>query len=65
MSEQVLIVGAGPVGLTMAAELRRYGVPVRIIEKSGQRTEQSRALFLWTGWGRGRRSSPPGGKWRR
>ncbi|MDD2705877.1 MAG: FAD-dependent monooxygenase [Acidocella sp.] len=48
MSEQVLIVGAGPVGLTMATELRRYGVPVRIIEKTTQRTDQSRALFLWS-----------------
>ena len=32
MVTQVLIVGAGPVGLTMAAELARYGVPVRIVE---------------------------------
>jgi 2-polyprenyl-6-methoxyphenol hydroxylase-like FAD-dependent oxidoreductase len=33
MSVQVLVVGAGPVGLTMAAELARYGVSVRIVEK--------------------------------
>ena len=28
----ILITGAGPVGLTMAAELARFGVPVRIID---------------------------------
>jgi 2-polyprenyl-6-methoxyphenol hydroxylase-like FAD-dependent oxidoreductase len=32
----------------MAAELRRYGVPVRIIDKELQPSGQSRALFLWT-----------------
>ncbi len=30
----VLIVGAGPVGLTLAMSLRRLGVAVRIIEKN-------------------------------
>ena len=29
----VLIVGAGPSGLTMALELHRYGIPFRIIDK--------------------------------
>lgn len=48
MSELVLIAGAGPVGLVMAAELRRYGVPVRIIDKEEHSPAQSRALFLWT-----------------
>jgi 2-polyprenyl-6-methoxyphenol hydroxylase-like FAD-dependent oxidoreductase len=33
MKTQVLIVGAGPVGLTMAMELARYGVSVRIVER--------------------------------
>lgn len=32
MNTQVLIVGAGPVGLAMAAELARYGVEVRIVD---------------------------------
>jgi 2-polyprenyl-6-methoxyphenol hydroxylase-like FAD-dependent oxidoreductase len=44
----VLVVGAGPVGLTMAAELRRYGVELRIIEKSATRTDKSKALVLWS-----------------
>ena len=48
MNELVLIAGAGPVGLVLAAELRRFGVPVRIIDKEAQSAGQSRALFLWT-----------------
>jgi 2-polyprenyl-6-methoxyphenol hydroxylase-like FAD-dependent oxidoreductase len=44
----ILIVGAGPVGLTMAAELSRFGVDVRIIEKSLHPTETSRALVVWS-----------------
>jgi 2-polyprenyl-6-methoxyphenol hydroxylase-like FAD-dependent oxidoreductase len=45
---QVLIVGAGPVGLTMAIELARFGVPVRIIDKAAQRTAKSKALVVWS-----------------
>jgi 2-polyprenyl-6-methoxyphenol hydroxylase-like FAD-dependent oxidoreductase len=48
MHTQVLIVGAGPVGLTMAAELARYGVSVRIVDKAPQRTDKSKALVLWS-----------------
>ena len=48
MNSQVLVVGAGPVGLTMAAELTRYGVPVRIVDKAAQRTDKSKALVLWS-----------------
>lgn len=48
MIPQVLIVGAGPVGLVMAAELARYGVVVRIIDKAAHRTDKSKALVLWS-----------------
>ena len=44
----VLIVGAGPVGLTMAAELARYGVPIRIIDRSPQPSRTSKALVIWS-----------------
>lgn len=33
-SEQVLVVGGGPVGLTMASELYRHGVPCRVIDQN-------------------------------
>jgi 2-polyprenyl-6-methoxyphenol hydroxylase-like FAD-dependent oxidoreductase len=48
MATPVLIVGAGPVGLTMASELSRYGVAVRIIDKASQRTDKSKALVIWS-----------------
>jgi 2-polyprenyl-6-methoxyphenol hydroxylase-like FAD-dependent oxidoreductase len=48
MNNVVLIAGAGPVGLVLAAELCRFGVPVRVVEKEVKSAEQSRALFMWT-----------------
>jgi len=48
MTPRVLVIGAGPVGLTMAAELLRYGVSVRIVDKTAQRTDKSKALVLWS-----------------
>ncbi len=42
----VLIVGAGPTGLTLACELRRRGVEVKLIDQMPARTTQSRALGL-------------------
>jgi 2-polyprenyl-6-methoxyphenol hydroxylase-like FAD-dependent oxidoreductase len=44
----VLIAGAGPVGLTLANELTRYGVSVRIVDKAAERTDKSKALVLWS-----------------
>ena len=43
----ILVVGAGPVGLTMAISLRRLGAPVRIIDRAGERSTLSKALVLW------------------
>ena len=43
---QVLIVGAGPVGLFMAAELIRYGISCRIIDKNQGPSGQTRAAVI-------------------
>lgn len=45
--QPILIVGAGPVGLIMAVELARYGVPVRLIDRSLAATTTSKALVVW------------------
>jgi 2-polyprenyl-6-methoxyphenol hydroxylase-like FAD-dependent oxidoreductase len=42
----VLICGAGPTGLTLAIELKRLGIPVRIIDKAPQPTQWSQALVV-------------------
>jgi 2-polyprenyl-6-methoxyphenol hydroxylase-like FAD-dependent oxidoreductase len=40
------VVGAGPVGLTMAAELARHGVPCRIFDQKPQPVPGSRAMAM-------------------
>jgi 2-polyprenyl-6-methoxyphenol hydroxylase-like FAD-dependent oxidoreductase len=40
----VLIVGAGPTGLTLACQLARFGVRFRIVDKQSDRARESRAL---------------------
>ncbi|RCJ31439.1 hypothetical protein A6769_30810 [Nostoc punctiforme NIES-2108] len=48
-SMPVLVVGAGPVGLTLAAELTRHCVPCRIIDKAAPRPiVESRAVGVHT-----------------
>jgi 2-polyprenyl-6-methoxyphenol hydroxylase-like FAD-dependent oxidoreductase len=42
----VLVVGAGPTGLTMAIELARRGVVVRVIEQLAKPSPTSRALLV-------------------
>jgi 2-polyprenyl-6-methoxyphenol hydroxylase-like FAD-dependent oxidoreductase len=42
----VLVVGAGPTGLTMAAELAARGVGCRIIDKTPARSQYTRALVI-------------------
>jgi 2-polyprenyl-6-methoxyphenol hydroxylase-like FAD-dependent oxidoreductase len=44
----VLVAGAGPVGLTMALELARFGVSVRVVDKGAMRTDKSKALAIWS-----------------
>ena len=43
---EVLIAGAGPVGLALALELQRFGVRFRVIEKKPERSTTSKALGL-------------------
>ncbi|TSJ40895.1 3-(3-hydroxyphenyl)propionate hydroxylase [Mucilaginibacter corticis] len=43
---KVLIIGAGPVGLTLACELARRNVPFRIIERAATASQGSRAKAL-------------------
>jgi 2-polyprenyl-6-methoxyphenol hydroxylase-like FAD-dependent oxidoreductase len=45
---EVLVVGAGPVGLTMAAALTRQGLKCRIIDKAAAPTDKSKALVVWS-----------------
>jgi 2-polyprenyl-6-methoxyphenol hydroxylase-like FAD-dependent oxidoreductase len=42
----VLIVGAGPTGLTMACELLRHGITPRIIDKAMAPTDKSKAFAI-------------------
>jgi 2-polyprenyl-6-methoxyphenol hydroxylase-like FAD-dependent oxidoreductase len=42
----VLIAGAGPTGLTLAAQLSAFGVRVRLIDRSLDRAHESRALAV-------------------
>ncbi|MFF4054188.1 FAD-dependent monooxygenase [Streptomyces sp. NPDC001668] len=43
----VLIVGAGPVGMVVAAELLQRDVPVRIIDADRSHSNHSRATSIW------------------
>jgi 2-polyprenyl-6-methoxyphenol hydroxylase-like FAD-dependent oxidoreductase len=42
----VLVVGAGPVGLVLASELTRHGASVRVIEKRAERPRLSKGLTV-------------------
>jgi choline dehydrogenase-like flavoprotein len=42
----VVVVGAGPVGLVAACELARHGLAVRVIDKLPAPTEESRAIVV-------------------
>ncbi len=42
----VLVVGAGPTGLVLAAELARHGATVRIVDAAPGPTQQSRAIGI-------------------
>jgi 2-polyprenyl-6-methoxyphenol hydroxylase-like FAD-dependent oxidoreductase len=42
----VLVVGAGPTGLTLAAQLQAFGAAVRIVDRQLDRVHESRALAV-------------------
>lgn len=42
-----LIVGVGPVGLTLAAHLHQHGLACRIIDRAPAPADKSKALVLW------------------
>ncbi|WP_078911624.1 FAD-dependent monooxygenase [Streptomyces sp. NRRL WC-3742] len=46
VSDPIIVVGAGPVGLTCALELARRGVPVRIVDRLAEPTTESRAIMV-------------------
>lgn len=43
---KILVVGAGPAGLTMAAQLARYGVACRIVDQKPGITDKSKAVSV-------------------
>jgi 2-polyprenyl-6-methoxyphenol hydroxylase-like FAD-dependent oxidoreductase len=45
-STDLLIVGAGPTGLTLAAQLRAFGARFRIIDRQADQVHESRALAV-------------------
>ncbi|WP_017625867.1 FAD-dependent monooxygenase [Nocardiopsis chromatogenes] len=47
MDEQVIIVGAGPVGMLAACELLQQGAAVRLIDASREHSAHSRATIVW------------------
>jgi 2-polyprenyl-6-methoxyphenol hydroxylase-like FAD-dependent oxidoreductase len=46
---EVLIVGGGPTGLTLAITCRRFGLRVRIIDRLTEPAPVSKALAVWSG----------------
>ncbi|TDQ48477.1 FAD-dependent monooxygenase [Actinorugispora endophytica] len=47
MTDPVMIVGAGPVGMVLACELLQQGVPVRLIDAARGHSAHSRATVMW------------------
>jgi 2-polyprenyl-6-methoxyphenol hydroxylase-like FAD-dependent oxidoreductase len=46
VSGEALVVGAGPVGLMLACELRRHGAGCRIVDRAPAPTDKSKAVVL-------------------
>jgi 2-polyprenyl-6-methoxyphenol hydroxylase-like FAD-dependent oxidoreductase len=43
---KILVIGAGPTGLTLACSLRKFGVPCRIIDKNSSISNLSKAIGM-------------------
>jgi 2-polyprenyl-6-methoxyphenol hydroxylase-like FAD-dependent oxidoreductase len=48
MSVDVLIIGGGPVGMSLAVDLARYGISIRIIDKESRESNNPRSVLLWS-----------------
>ena len=59
MTDPILIVGAGPTGLTAALELSRFGLPVRLVDKLKEPATTSRATRSVAGPRRAWRATRP------
>ena len=46
---EVLVVGAGPTGLTLTAILGRFGIRTRVVEKNAARSDKSKAIGVQAG----------------
>jgi 2-polyprenyl-6-methoxyphenol hydroxylase-like FAD-dependent oxidoreductase len=47
MAHPVLVVGAGPVGLTLALALHQQGIAVRVVDRAPQPSDLSKAVVIW------------------
>lgn len=47
MSVDILIVGAGPTGLLLAAQLARYGIKPRLVDKNPEPSKTSKAIAVF------------------
>jgi 2-polyprenyl-6-methoxyphenol hydroxylase-like FAD-dependent oxidoreductase len=47
MSVDVLIIGAGPTGLLLAAQLARYGIKPRLVDKNPEPSKTSKAIAVF------------------
>lgn len=47
MDYDVLVAGAGPVGLTLAGQLSRQGLRCLAVDRAATRTDKSKALVIW------------------
>lgn len=48
MAVDCLIVGAGPVGLTLASRLQQYGLSYRLLEKHPEPVRRTKAAAVWS-----------------